>query len=83
MFFLPYRGAAQKMRPKLTTVTMLSQLRNKGLMNDLRNSGMVAAAEADGPLSAMTTAPMMHRAQPILPKKVSFSLRKMEERMAL
>lgn len=34
------------------------------------------------PLSAMTTDPTMHRLHPIHPKKVNFSLRKKDDRIA-
>jgi hypothetical protein len=45
-------------------------------------SGIVDTAWSFGPLTAMMVAPRTHRKQPTLPKKLSRSLRNMDERTA-
>lgn len=57
--------------------------KNQGVTKSAWKAGMVEAARWLGPFMAITTAPITHRAHPILPKKVKVSLRKIEDKMAL
>lgn len=83
MFFFPYRGAAQNINPAQTTTTILVYAKNQGVTKSAWKAGIVAAEDSEGAFTAMITAPRTHRAHPILPKKVSRSFKKIEERTAL
>jgi hypothetical protein len=56
--------------------------RNPGARNNFWNSLICPTVCSLGPLSAIITDPIIHSAQPSQPKKLSFSFRKKDERIA-
>lgn len=70
-------------RIKLAIMTRPAYTKKPGEKNSFWKAGIVFVVDSCGPLRAMMVAPRMHRRQPILPKKVSVSPRKMLDKIAL
>lgn len=68
MYFLPYRGAAQKMRTNEATMLIPVHTRKPTDKKSFWNARMDPVSWPAGPLRAMMTDPMTQRKQPILPK---------------
>lgn len=79
MFFLPYRGPAQKARKIETKMITPAYDRNEGVMTYICISWMFATDDSVGALRTMMTAPTMQRKQATLPIKLSLSFKKKAE----
>ena len=79
---LPYLGATTNTRTSDTTMQIPTQVRKPGAMKKCWYRRMSPPIFCSGALIAMITEPTTQRKHPILPNRVSFSFRKMDESTA-
>lgn len=82
MDLCPYFGATQTARIIEDTIATDPQDRNPGARNNFLKSAMFVTLCSSGAFRARMEAPRIHWMDPIQPKRDSFSLRTMWDRMA-